>query len=156
MMPVDALVDRARVVVTPQEGDHRRLDDRARDGVRQHAFQPVADLDPHLMLGWGDQQQHAVVLLLLPELPETEQPVRVVLDGCALERGHGRDHDLVRALRLLRRQLLVERRLRARIEHARLVHHPPGQRREGEVGPGGKRRHEGEQKAKQGRLPAPA
>jgi hypothetical protein len=36
--------------------------------VGQRAFEPMADLDPHLVLDRRDQQQHAVILLRFAEL----------------------------------------------------------------------------------------
>ena len=44
-----------------------------RQRVGQRAFKPIADLDAHPPLVRRDQQQHAVVLRLLAELPGAEQ-----------------------------------------------------------------------------------
>ena len=70
-------------------------DDVFGDRVGQRAFEPVADLDADLALGRRVQQQHAVVLAALAELPAAEQAVGVVLDRIAVERLHRRDDDLV-------------------------------------------------------------
>src|SRR5262249_32138388 len=46
------------------------------------------------MLGWRDEEQHAVVFLRLAELPKSKQPVGISLDVAALQRLHGRDDEL--------------------------------------------------------------
>ncbi len=54
--------------------------------VGQRAFEAVADLDAHLVLVRRDQQQHAVVLVLLAKLPGAEELVGIGLDVAAFER----------------------------------------------------------------------
>ena len=69
-------------------------DDHLGQRVGQRAFEAIADLDAHPPLVGRDQQQHAVVLGLLAELPGAEQLVGIGLDLLAVERGHGGDHEL--------------------------------------------------------------
>jgi len=64
--------------------------------VSQSAFQPVADFDAHLAVAMDDEQQDAVILAGLAELPVTEQPVGKILERLATERIDGCDDDLVR------------------------------------------------------------
>ncbi len=83
-------------------------DDQARDGVGQRALEAVADLDAHPPFLRRDQEQGAVVLLSLAELPETEQLVGVRLDLLAIERRDGRDHELDAGLLLEVGELALE------------------------------------------------
>jgi hypothetical protein len=53
--------------------------------VGQRAFEPIADLDPHLVLDRRDQQQHAVILLRFAELPEAKKLIGVGFDVAALQ-----------------------------------------------------------------------
>ena len=86
----DDVVDAARDAAAEIAGLEARRDGVGDDDlgqrVGQRAFQPVADLDAHPPLVRRDQQQHAVVLGLLAELPGAEQLVGVGLDLLALER----------------------------------------------------------------------
>ena len=77
-----------------------------------------------------DQQQHAVVLAGLAEAPGAEQPVGVGLDRLAVERVDGRDDDLVGAFLLEIRELLDQRRLGGRVDHAGIVDDAAGERRQ--------------------------
>ena len=53
---------------------------RLRRDVGQRAFETVADFDAHLAIVRHDDDQHAVVLALLSELPALEHAGRVFLD----------------------------------------------------------------------------
>ena len=53
--------------------------------VGQRAFEPIADLDPHLVLDRRDQQQHAVILLRFAELSEAKKLIGVGFDVAALQ-----------------------------------------------------------------------
>ena len=102
----DAALDAAVEVVVLELRRHLVADDAARHGVGQRAFEPVADLDAHLAVLRRDDDEHAVVLALLAELPLVEDARRriprslslpivgtvsttiwfVVLSSCCLER----------------------------------------------------------------------
>ena len=85
-----------------------------RQRVGQRAFEPVADLDAHPLLVRRDQQQHAVVLGLLAELPGAEQLVGVGLDLLAFERVDGGDDELDAGLGFEIGELRLERAARRR------------------------------------------
>ena len=128
---VDAARHAAGEVVRLEARRDRVLDDVFGDRVGQRAFQPVADLDADLALVRRMQQQHAVVLAALAELPAAEQSVGVVLDRIAVQRLHRRDDDLVRGLALRARRAWRAATSRvAGIEHAGIVDHAPRTARE--------------------------
>src|SRR4051794_38244424 len=97
-------------------GAEARQDQRLHDGacgrVGQHAFKPMADLDPHLALVRRHQEERAVVLLRPAKAPVAEQPVRELLEAKALQRADGRDHDLVTGCLLVRREVARKTHLR--------------------------------------------
>ena len=64
-----------------------RGDDDLGQRIRQRAFEAVADLDAHLALLGRDEEQRAVVLPLLAELPVPEQAVGVILDAVPSREG---------------------------------------------------------------------
>ena len=83
---VDGAADAAGKIAGAEGRHHGVLDDQLGVQVGQRAFEPVADLDAHLAVVLGDQQQDAVVLAGLAEPPGAEQPVGVGLDRLAVER----------------------------------------------------------------------
>ena len=91
-------LDAAVEVVRLELRRHDVADDAARRRVGQRAFEAVADLDAHLAVVRHDDDEHAVVLALLAELPRFEHARRVLLDALAAERGHRQHHDLVGGL----------------------------------------------------------
>ena len=101
---VDAAVEIARL----EAGRDGVGDDDLRGRVGQRALEPVADLDAHAMLFGRDQEQRAVVLLRLAELPGAEELVGVGLDLLAVERGDRRDDQLDARLRLELGELALE------------------------------------------------
>ena len=68
------------------------------DRVGERAFEPVADLDAHLALVRRHDQQHAVVLVLLADLPVAAELIAVILDRGALQRLQRDDDELVGGL----------------------------------------------------------
>jgi hypothetical protein len=82
---VDAARDAAAVVAGLEARRDGIGDDHRRKGIGQRAFQAIAHFDAHPPFLGRDQQQHAVVLLLLAELPEAEQVVGIGLDLLPLE-----------------------------------------------------------------------
>ena len=91
---VDAALDAAGKIAGLEARHDGARDDDRRQRVGQRAFEAVADLDAHLVLVRRDQQQHAVVLLRLAELPDAEQLVGIGLDVAALQRLHRGDDEL--------------------------------------------------------------
>ncbi len=57
------------------------------------AFETVADFDPHLALVRRDDQQHAVVVALLADLPVTPELIAVILNWPCPPQRFQRDHD---------------------------------------------------------------
>jgi hypothetical protein len=66
---VDAALDAAAEIPRLEAWRHRIGNDDFRQSVGQGAFEAITNLDPHLVLVWRDEKQHAIVLLLLAELP---------------------------------------------------------------------------------------
>ena len=90
----------------------------------------IAGLDPHLPLVGRDEQDDAVVALLVADLPGAAQPVAIILDRPPFEAVDRRDHELPPGLRLQRLGLDCEVELLLRPEQVRLVDHAAGQLRE--------------------------
>src|SRR4051794_31816754 len=59
--------------------------------VGEDRLEPVADLDPHLALGWRDDQQHAIVLAALADMPAIAESQPILVDRAAAERRRGDD-----------------------------------------------------------------
>ena len=72
---VTPLLDAAVEIVALELRRHLVADDAARHRVGQRAFEAVAHLDAHLAVLRRDDDQHAVVLALLPDLPLGEHAV---------------------------------------------------------------------------------
>ena len=92
---VDRLADAAGKIAGPEGRNHRVLDDQPRVQIGQRALQPVAHLDPHLAVVARHQQQNAIVLARLAELPGAEQAIGIVFQRLAVERWDGGDDDLI-------------------------------------------------------------
>ncbi len=75
-------------------------DDAVRGDVGQHALQPVADLDAHLLIVLGDDQNRAVVLALLSDAPCLGEADRVCLDGFRAGGRYHEDRELIGGARL--------------------------------------------------------
>ena len=103
---------------------HGAGDDHRRQRIGQRAFEAVADLDAHFVLGRRDEEQHAVVLLGFAELPEPEQLIGIGLDVAALQRFHRGDDQLDAGLVLQ----LLRLRLDGAAGRRRLSHWPDRRR----------------------------
>ena len=57
-----------------------------REGVGQRAFKAIAHFDPDLAFVGRDDEQHAVVLVLLADLPASPELISVILDRRPLQR----------------------------------------------------------------------
>ena len=111
---VDAARDAAGVVAGLEARRDRIGDDHLGERVGQRALQPVSDFYPHPPFVGRDEQQHAVVLGFLAELPGAKQLVGVRLDLLAVERGDGGDDKLDAGLGLEIGQLGLDRPARVR------------------------------------------
>ena len=85
--PRDAVADAAVVVVVAEARNELLADDLSGEAVRQDALETVADLDTHFALARRHQDEHAVILLRLPDAPLLEQADRVIVDGNASSDG---------------------------------------------------------------------
>ena len=99
-------------------------DDDFRRRVSQRSFEPIADFDADLVLLRRHQEEHAIVLLLLAELPSAEKLIRVRFDLQAFERGDGGDDKLDAGLVLQVLELGRQRASRIRRKDIGLVDHP--------------------------------
>ncbi len=129
---VDPARDPAGKIVGAEPRQDRIVDDETRHQVGQRAFEAVADLDADLALVRRHDQQHAVVLVLLSDLPVAAELIAVILDRGALQRFQRDHHHLVGRLGFKVGELLRQCRPGGRIEDIGLVDHPAGQGREGE------------------------
>ena len=108
----------------------RFADDPARRHVGQHALEAVADFDAHALVVLGDEEDRAVVLALLTDLPGLGDAQRVLLDRLRLGGRHDQDDELVGRARLPVGELRLERLSLRRRQRAGLVGDPAGQRRD--------------------------
>ena len=76
-----------------------------RHRVGQLRLEAAADLDAHLAVVGRDDQQNAVVLAGLADLPVAAELIAEVLDRLALQRRQRDDHDLIGRLGLERREV---------------------------------------------------
>ncbi len=98
---VDPRLDPAREIAMPEFRRDDRVEDGARSRIRERSFRAIARFDAQLALLGSDEQERPVVLVLLPDSPGAKELVRIILDRKLPERGHGRDHDLIRRLVLI-------------------------------------------------------
>ena len=102
-------------------------DDDARHRVGQEDARAIAGLDPHLALVGRDQQDDAVVLLLVADPPGAAEPIAIILDRPPLEAVDRRDDELPARRRLERFGLRTDvDDLRGR-QQVRLVDDPAGE-----------------------------
>src|SRR5262245_2886792 len=83
-----------RVLPLAEAGHDHVADDLRGLGVGQRALEPVADLDPQLSVLDEDDEEDAVVELLLAQAPLLEEAVRDVLEVLAVERFEAGDRHL--------------------------------------------------------------
>ena len=151
----DDVVDAARhaaIEIACLESRRDRVgDDDLRSRVRQRAFKAVADLDANAMLLGRDEEQRAVILLRLAQLPGAKQRVGVGLDLLALERGNRRDDELDARLALQRRELAFEGAALIGRQNIGRVDNAPGQ--DGEIRRRRERQRRRQQQRQQRRKP---
>jgi hypothetical protein len=94
---VDAVAYAAVVIALLEARRHPVANDAAGCDIGQRAFEPVADFDAHFPVVRHDDDQHAVVLALLSELPGIEHAGCVLLDRLAGYRRYRQHRDLVGA-----------------------------------------------------------
>ena len=90
MSRTPALMPPAKVVA-PERRQDGVLDDQLGHQVGELRLEPAADLDAHLAVAGRDDQDHAVVLVLLADRPRPPEAVAEVLDRIALQRARGVD-----------------------------------------------------------------
>ena len=115
-------------------GRDDRVEDGARSRIRERSFRAIPRFDAQLALLGSDEQERPVVLVLLPDSPGAKELVRIILDRKLPERGHGRDHDLIRRLVLIGLELCLDTLARVGRKEVRGIDHAPRQRRESRVG----------------------
>src|SRR3546814_7535216 len=90
-------------------GRHDIADDPARQRVGQERFEAIADRDAHPPLVRRDQENDAVILFLVADLPLAAKPVAIIRDVAPLEVTDRRDDELMPGPLLKFEQLRVER-----------------------------------------------
>ena len=114
-------------VAGSKRGQDLGLDDRRRQCVRQHRFEPVTDLDPHLSVVGGHDQDNPIIANLVAYAPSTTKLIAVILDWVALQIRDRRYHHLVTRLLLEICQLGGKFLLYLRRKQVRLVNDPSRQ-----------------------------
>ena len=113
----------------------RLVDDAARQGIRDHAFEAIPDLDPHPPIVLRDQEEHAVVHPLAPELPILDDADRIPLYRVG-RRARDDEHGDLRALPGLELTQPVFQRLGlCGLERAGEIGHARREHGHGDLGP---------------------
>ena len=89
-----AAVTTAIEVSGPKVGLHDVVGDSFRVGIGNRTFQAVTDLDSHLAVIAGDQEQDSVIELAPPELPGLCHAEAEIFEHLAFETGNGQDGHL--------------------------------------------------------------
>ena len=97
------------------------LDDPSREGVGDGRLESVAYFDPEFSLFDEDEEDQAVVILLVTDFPFLRAADGEVLEHFVIERGKDIDDELSARALLERRELFVQRVRGALIEDAGLV-----------------------------------
>ena len=116
-----AAADAAWIVILLEPGEKVRPDDSSGEAVRHDALEAIADFDAHLPLGGGNEDEHAVVVPLLPDAPLLEEPVGVLLHRHPVERRHRHHRNLRRRLLFDVAEQRAEFRARLRVQHVGAV-----------------------------------
>src|SRR5262245_13792780 len=135
-------------IAAPERRQDRILDDELAHGVGELGLQPAPDLDAHLALLGRYDQNYAVVLALLAELPAAAELIAKVLDFIALQRRRRVDHELIGGLLFQRLQLALEPPAVLGGQQLGFVDDAPAERRELGGGQGTEARRQ--QKGRQG------
>ncbi|CAH0323270.1 hypothetical protein SRABI123_05692 [Pseudomonas sp. Bi123] len=152
------LIHRRRLVqrIAPQHHQHRRnaiadalaeiaglerrrdhlIDDHRTLRIGQAIFQAITDFDPQFSLGTRDNQQRAVVLVLLANAPVASQLITEVRDVGALQVRQRDHHQLLAGGFLVGIKLLNQLLAHRWLDHLGVVHHPSGQFRKLQPGLG--------------------
>ena len=122
---VRAPFDPAGIVAMAEIGLHP-LDIFESEPVGDRPLEPVADLDPHLALVRGDDQNDPVIALGIAQRPFAAQAIAVIGDIVALQTWDRHDHELplVGFLELI--ELLRQPRLGRLVDDVRCVDHRRG------------------------------
>src|SRR6202022_4985116 len=82
---VDTAVDAAGKIIGAKARSNGVLDDEPRYRIGERSFEAVADLDAHLALARRHNQQDAVVLVLLTDLPVAAELHAEIFDRGTLQ-----------------------------------------------------------------------
>ena len=119
--PVDAGVDAGGEIALAEFGRDVLGDDAPRRHVGERALEAVAHFDAHALVVLGDQQDRAVVLALVADLPRLGHADRVLLDRLGRGGRHDQHGELVGRARFPVAQLRLERLPLGRGQRAGLV-----------------------------------
>ena len=126
---VSGRVQPAGIVAGPKVRRDVLFDDAPRERIRDRRLQPVTDFDPNLSLLDEDEEDQAVVVLLVADLPALGAADREVFEHFPTERGKDVDDELRAGGLLELRELVVERLGLRGIEQGRLIGVERGGRR---------------------------
>ncbi len=119
---IDARAQPASIIALLEIRRHLVIEDAVASDVRQRALKAVAGLDAHLVILHENEEDRAVVHILLSHAPRLEDSVAVVVQPVGrLHFRINRHHDLVRGLPLEVRELRVESLRRLLIDDVRVI-----------------------------------
>src|SRR3990170_7308406 len=94
----DPVLDAAAKVAFAKTRQDSVFDDDLGQRIGEGALEPAADLAPHFALIRRDDKDDAIVESLGADAPVTPELIAEILDGVALQRRQGDDHELIGAL----------------------------------------------------------
>src|SRR5690606_16977819 len=103
------------------------VDNQRRLRIGESAFQAIADLDADLAFVAGDNQQRAVVPVLLTDAPVAAQLDAEFLDAATLQIGHGDHHQLLAGGLFMGGKLLGQLAFAGSVQQLGLVDHSAGE-----------------------------
>ena len=110
------------IIALPEPGLEIVIEDLLAGHIRQRPFEAVASLDARFVILHEDEQDRAVVVLLLAHAPGLEKAVAVIVERIVgLELGIDDGDDLVRRLAFEAGQLCVQRIGGGGVRHMRIV-----------------------------------
>ena len=127
---VYARFDAAVIVPGLEPGRHDISNDASCQRIGERSLEPVPHLDAHAAVLRGHDEQDAVVLAFLTELPFLENRFRISFDALPFERGYGEHRDLVAGAVFMRLEPFRERFAHGRGQDLRVVGHTAGKVRD--------------------------
>src|SRR5262249_42984971 len=123
-----ARLDAAGKIVAPERRQHGVLDDQLAHQVGELRLKSPTHLDAHLALIGCHDEDHAIVLALLPDPPEPPYALAKIPDRVALKRAGDIDHQLVCGFFLQCLEFALQRTLIVSRQQPYFIHDPTAER----------------------------